>query len=235
MDVELCDMDKVNNKMKCLLIHGFGGGTYEVKPLAEYLVTIGYEVSFPTLKGHSATLKDFKRSTYKEWIGTAEQELLRLMETGGDIALIGFSMGGLIAFDLACKYQISNIVSINTPIFYWNISQIFFNIINDIKSKDYKYIKKYLQAKNDSPLLSIIQFLLLLHRTKPKLVGVKCPILIIQSEDDDTVRRKSVDYINKHVSSADKNIRYFPEGGHFILESPAASMVRSCVEEFLQD
>ena len=31
-------------KTKCLIIHGFGGGVHEVKPLAEYLIGLGYDV-----------------------------------------------------------------------------------------------------------------------------------------------------------------------------------------------
>jgi carboxylesterase len=80
----------------------------------------------------------------------------------------------------------------------------------------------------------MIQFLLLLHKTKAKLEEINCPILIIQAEDDDTVRRKSVDYINNHVSSDSKTIRYFHEGGHLILLSPVAEQVMACIRDFLQ-
>nr|WP_242837086.1 MULTISPECIES: hypothetical protein [Dehalobacter] len=57
----------------------------------------------------------------------------------------------------------------------------------------------------------------------------------MQAEDDDTVRKKSVDYINKHVSSDKKTIKYFHEGGHLILLSPMAEQVLRCVADFMQD
>lgn len=224
-----------SKKMKCLIIHGFGGGVHEVKPLAEYLIGLGYDVVCPILKGHSATRKDMNRATYTNWIDSAERELLRLKEIGDEILLIGFSMGGLIAFNLACKHNIKVIVTINTPIFYWNIYQVFLNLVDDMKNKQCNHIKRYLQAKNNSPFLAMIQFLLLLHQTKPKLEKINCPILIIQAEDDDTVRRKSVDYINKHVSSDRKKIRYFHEGGHLILLSPMAEQVLLCIGDFIKD
>ncbi|RJE47968.1 MULTISPECIES: alpha/beta fold hydrolase [unclassified Dehalobacter] len=224
-----------DEKTKCLIIHGFGGGVHEVKPLAEYLTALGYDVICPILKGHSTTRHEMKKATYLDWIDSAERELLRLKEIGDEILLIGFSMGGLIAFNLACKHDIKAIVTINTPIFYWNIYQVFRNIADDVKNKKPNHIKRYLQAKKISPFLSMIQFLLLLHQTKPKLKKINCPILIIQAEDDDTVRRKSVDYINKHVSSDRKKIRYFQKGGHLILLSPMAEQVMICVEDFLQD
>ncbi len=221
-------------KTKCLILHGFGGGVYEVQPLADYLIGLGYEVACPVLKGHSATRKDLSEATYREWIDSAEQELLRLMVPGDEILLIGFSMGGLIAFNLACKYNFKAIVTINTPIFYWNLHQVYLNLLDDMKYKRYNHSRRYLQAKNNAPFLAIIQFLLLLKRTKPKLKNINCPLLIIQAEDDDTVRRKSVDYINKHASSDGKTIRFFHDGGHFLLLSPAAEQVMACIEDFLQ-
>jgi carboxylesterase len=176
-----------------------------------------------------------KKTTYNDWIDSVESELLRLKKAGDEILLIGFSMGGLIAFNLACKHNIKGIVTINTPIFYLNIYRVFLNIMDDMKNKKCNHIRRYLQAKNDSPFYAMLQFLLLLRQTKPNLKKINCPLLIIQAEDDDTVRRKSVDYINKHVSSDKKTIRYFQEGGHLILLSPMAEQVMSCVRDFLQN
>jgi carboxylesterase len=104
-----------------------------------------------------------------------------------------------------------------------------------MKNKKCNHFRRYLQAKNNSPFWAMIQFLLLLHQTKPKLEKINCPILIIQAEDDDTVRIKSVDYINKHISSDRKRIKYFHEGGHLILLSVMAEPVMLCIEDFLQE
>jgi len=223
-----------SDKVKCLIIHGFGGGVHEVKPLVEYLTCIGYETYCPVLKGHSSTKKDMRSATYIDWIDSAEQELLRLKKNGEKVIIIGFSMGGLIAFNLACKHNIKAIVTINTPIYYWNIYRVFLNLLDDLKNKKCKHIRRYLNAKSNSPFSSMIQFLLLLNKTKPKLEKISCPILTIQAEDDDTVRIKSVDYIHKHISSSKKTIRYFHEGGHLILLSDTTEQVMSCIEDFLK-
>lgn len=221
-----------DEKTKCLILHGFGGGVHEVMPLAEFLIDLGYEVACPVLKGHSSNKEEMKKATYKDWIDSAQQELLRLTDNGDEILLIGFSMGGLIAYNLAFKNNIKVIVTINTPIYYWNIYRVLLNLMDDIKNKRCNHCRRYLQAKNSSPLLAMIQFLLLLHQTKSKLDKINCPILIIQAKDDDTVRRKSVDYIKNHVSSHKKMIKYFHEGGHLILLSPIAEQVMSCIEDF---
>lgn len=144
---------------KFLLIHGFGGGVYEVKPLAEHLTNIGFEVVYPLLKGHCATKKDMQTVTCENWIDSVEKELLTLKKTGDDIILIGFSMGGLIAFNLACKHDFKAIITINAPIYYWNLSQVFLNITEDLRNKKFNHCKRYLVETGNFPMNSLIQFL----------------------------------------------------------------------------
>jgi len=218
-----------------LLIHGFGGGVHEVSPLADHLISIGYEAVCPLLKGHSASKKEMRMVTYKDWIDSVEKELLRMRETSDDIVLIGFSMGGLIAFNLACKYKIKAIITLNTPIYFWNIHQAFLNIIDDLRNKQFYHCRRYFKETGNFPIKSLIEFLHLLRQTKPLLKNVNCPILVIQAEDDDTVKRKSVDYICQHLSSHKKSVKYFKKCGHLILLSPIAMQVMTCIEGFLHD
>lgn len=218
----------------CLVLHGFGGGTYEVAPLAAHLVASGYEVVMVTLAGHESTSQAMRKATYRDWIGSAESELERLAASGEEVVIMGFSMGGLLAFNLAARHRVRAIVTINTPIFYWNLSQVFRNLDEDRPKRSLVNTRRYLAAKKSSPLPSMLQFLKLLHHTKKKLPEIRCPLLVIQAEDDDTVRRKSVDYIRDHVASEDVTTRFFREGGHVILLSPKAPEVISLVTGFLE-
>lgn len=224
-----------SDNTKFILIHGFGGGVHEVKPLAEHLIGMGFDAVCPLLKGHSSTRKEMRMATCEDWIGSAEKELLNMMDNGRNIILIGFSMGGLIAFNLACKYNVKAIVTINTPIYYWNLKQVFFNILDDLKNKKYHNCRRYLIETGNFPFKSLLQFLTLLHNTKLILDKVNCPALMIQAEDDDTVRKKSLAYIHRHLSSENKVMKYFKKGGHAILLSPASDQVISCVDDFLRE
>jgi carboxylesterase len=143
-------------------------------------------------------------------------------------------MGVLIAFNLACKYSIQKVVTVDTPIYYWNTRQVFNNIMSDIKTNRRSFISKYLFSKIMIPWTSLIQFLILLRRTKQKVKCIECPILIIQSENDDTVRIKSAQYIYDHVSTDSKSIKYFKKGGHVIFRSSTADKVMTSIGEFLQ-
>lgn len=224
-----------NKKKRCLAIHGLGSGIQEMLPLAEYLKGLGYDASCPLLKGHSSTREDMKKATYKDWLASVESELLEAEVNSDEVLLVGCSLGGLIALNLACRYRnIKAVVTINTPIFDFNIRQLIGNLIADIKSGERSHIKLYKAAKGNSPFSSVVQLFLLQKLTKQTLGNLDCPILIIQAEDDEAVRRKSADYIYSHVSSERKRIVYFQKGGHLILQSPSAEDVIACIEDFIK-
>jgi len=80
----------------------------------------------------------------------------------------------------------------------------------------------------------MLQFLRLLRASKPKMEGIRCPLLVIQARDDDTTRIRSAAYIFSHADSDIKSLRYFNEGGHVILNSSSADEAGECVLEFLE-
>jgi len=217
-----------------LLIHGFGGGVHEVEPLAAYLSDRGYKVVCPVLAGHSDTRKAMKKATWNDWIDTVERDLLASREPFDEVTAIGFSMGGLIAFHLAQRHSFQRIVTINTPIYYWNLRRVFANLAEDGRRRRLTNFRRYLRAGKNSPIPSMFQFLQLLHHVKPLIARIQCPLLILQAEDDDTVRRKSAEFIEMHASSEQKTIKHFPRGGHLILLSPQAGEVMECIESFLK-
>lgn len=212
-------------KAGCLLIHGIGGNTGEVEPLLLRLQNDGFVAKATRLKGHTGKRQDLAGVRYSEWIDSAESDLLEL-QSGCDIVfVIGFSMGGLIAANLVLKHNIGGIVTINTPIYYWNVKSATDKLLSDIRNKDFVTIKRYLKSSNELPLNALYNFQLLLSSTKPKLKEIGCPIFIAQALHDDAVQKSSADYINNHVASKLKKLKFYDSSHHLILWSPEADEV----------
>lgn len=223
----------MHKKLGCLLIHGFGGSTEEVRPLSEKLTEEGYRVLCPSLKGHTGIRKDLKTVTYRDWIASAQSDLEKLKKECDSICIIGFSMGGLIAVQLARKYPAAAVVTLNSPIYYWDVKRVFLNIVDDFKRKSYDNISRYINSGRKLPLNALIQFRQLLSQTKPLLQEIRCPVFVAQALQDDTVRKKSADYIYSHVSSKEKSLQFYEGSGHLILWSKAAEKVMNDVLYFL--
>ncbi len=223
----------MQNKTGCIIIHGFGGNIEEVMPLAQRLTEEGYNVVCPSLKGHTGRRKDLKGVTYLDWIESGELELRKLLETCERIYLIGFSMGGLIALLLAAKYKVAGVVTLNSPIYYWDIKRIMINLWEDLKYKKPENMKHYLQSSRKFPFSAMLYFRVLLSKSKAIMKEVHCPVFIAQALQDDTVRKSSAKYIYEHLAAKLKTVKYYDHSGHLILWSEAAGTVIQDVVKFL--
>jgi carboxylesterase len=88
-----------------LCLHGFTGTPFEVRPLAEALAGHGFTVMVPALAGHCGTVAELSRTRWPDWLASAEAAMDRLLAevqpAGGQVAVAGFSLGGLLALRLA--------------------------------------------------------------------------------------------------------------------------------------
>jgi carboxylesterase len=223
-----------SKQFACLLIHGFGGGPAEVQPLAADLTQRGHLVRMPVLKGHTGGRKDLRGVRYTDWIEAAETAFLELQAHNEKIIIAGFSMGGLIAVNLAVKYEVAALITMNTPIYHWDFRVIFKNIGSDIKSRKSVHTRRYLKNCSAFPLGALLNFRILLDTTIPLLPQITCPFYIVQACEDDTARKESAVYIRDHIASVRKQLDYIEGTGHQLLESPAAGEVISKVGKFFE-
>ena len=85
-----------------LCLHGFTGTPFEVQQIAESLSASGYTVGMPLLSGHGLDPLALETTHWKDWLASAKAAFEELAaRTTGRIAIVGFSMGGLLALQLA--------------------------------------------------------------------------------------------------------------------------------------
>src|SRR5687768_7646312 len=88
----------------CLLLHGFTGSPWDVRPLGEALAARGLYVRAIQLPGHGSTPEALLQVTRQDWLRAAAQALLSLREYRRTF-VVGLSMGALLALRLAVDYR----------------------------------------------------------------------------------------------------------------------------------
>lgn len=209
----------MNKKVGFLIIHGFAGSIDDIEPLNNYLVSKDFITSCVKLKGHTGKRADLARVNYNDWISSAEESLIKLSSQCEKVIVIGFSMGGLIAVNLALKHNVSGIITLSTPIYYWDVKKICLNIARDFKTREFKNLKHYIKAAIKIPFSAMINFKILLMKTKPLFRKISCPMLVVQGLLDDTVHYRSADYIYSNILSEQKSIKYYNNSNHIICRS----------------
>ncbi|RPH70631.1 MAG: alpha/beta fold hydrolase [Myxococcaceae bacterium] len=86
----------------CLVIHGFTGTPWDVRPLGEALSRAGIAVHGPRLPGHGTTPAAMLDARAPDWLLACDDALARL--PGRRVAVAGLSMGALLALVLAARH-----------------------------------------------------------------------------------------------------------------------------------
>jgi carboxylesterase len=207
----------MSDTLGCLVLHGFAGDIRDVLPLAQALREAGYHVECPTLEGHGADRRRLAQSTRHDWLRSAEEAYKRLAMRADPIVVIGFSMGGLLAFHVASRHPVRLLITINTPYHYWDVRQAFRNLREDFATHSRRYVNGLVKI----PLRSMLQFRRLLAETKPLLPSIRVPYVLLQSRRDDTVRPTSAEHLAKNVAAeAGARITWYHNSGHMLLHSP---------------
>lgn len=226
--------------MGCLLIHGFTGCPAEMRLLGEKLKDNGYTVRGVKLKGHGTSIEDMEKSTWSEWLTSAEEDLLYLQSKCDNVVVIGLSMGAIIALNLASKHNVAGVVSLSAPIkikdkkvYYASILKFFQKYIEKKKKEVDTEVKEYYISYDRTPVVCIPHLVRLIRKTKRRLKKIKCPTLIIQSKDDNTVENKSADIIIKKIRSGFKKLLFLKNGGHAITIGAEREKVFNEVNDFV--
>jgi carboxylesterase len=86
-----------------LLLHGGGDTPQTLRYLGDELYAHGFHVSAPLLPGHGRSLRDFGRITADALTNAARAGYVDLRATHDWVAVIGLSMGGALAVQIAAE------------------------------------------------------------------------------------------------------------------------------------
>lgn len=92
---------------RLMLLHGLGGTSATMAPLAATLAAHGHEVHTPTLPGHGTDPQALLTTGWADWLAA-------VTEVPCDVA-VGQSMGGNLALALAAAGRCGAVVAINPP------------------------------------------------------------------------------------------------------------------------
>jgi carboxylesterase len=98
------DCQKCKQKTGVLLFHGLTGMPSELKPLAKILTQEGYHVETPLIAGHGGTHQALLKTTWKDWLESAEEAFARMQHVCNEIYVGGLSMGAVLAATLAARH-----------------------------------------------------------------------------------------------------------------------------------
>lgn len=228
-------------KKAVLLLHGFTGTPSELRPMGKYLSEKGYTVKAPLLAGHGTTPEDMMRTGLKDWVKSAEDAYFDLKRKHEDVYVGGLSMGGSLALHLAARLPVKGVISMCAPILLHDRRAWFarwiapFVKFNHHKTPYPEHIEPYMAGYTKTPVRCVPELLRLIRMVRNELPTIKVPSLIMQAEQDFTVRPESAEYIYKYIGSRQKQLKWYPNSGHILTVDHDRDQVFADAEQFLKE
>jgi carboxylesterase len=101
-----------------LLVHGFTGSPYSMKPWARALAAKGYAVAVPRLPGHGTTWQEMNTTTWDDWYAEVSRSFSALRAENDALVVAGLSMGGALVLQLAAEHdaEIAGVIVVNPAV-----------------------------------------------------------------------------------------------------------------------
>ena len=101
------------SSMGVLVLHGFTGNPYSMRPLAERCAQAGYSVELPRLPGHGTSLEDLVPRRWPDLVEAAFAAFDELAARCDKVAVVGLSVGGGLTALIAEERPVAGCVFIN--------------------------------------------------------------------------------------------------------------------------
>ena len=228
--------------MGVLILHGFTGNPYSMRPLAQRCAEAGYSVELPRLPGHGTSIEDLVPRRWTDFVDVALGAFDELSGRCDKVAVIGLSVGGgLTALIAEERPGIAGCVFINPMLMGpgAELEQGLRDLIDsgleimvtdaksDIKKEDTS------EAKYEGwPLRALQSVIEGVEGVNAKLSSITVPSLLISSREDHTVAPENGDHIVEKSSGPVERI-WLQESYHIATLDNDQELVERSTIEFL--
>lgn len=200
-----------------LVVHGFTANPVGTRPLGQALAAAGFGVQVPRLPGHGTSVRDLGTTRYADWYGLVEARAEQLRAAYDRVAVVGHSMGGTIALDLAARRPelVDAVVPINpqvldrpglmaaaAPLLSLVIPALPRGMVG-LPTNDLARSEVEEQAYRMVATRAATSLLRELPRIRAGLLDVVQPLLVIRSPHDHTVDPRNATTVLELVGSPD--------------------------------
>jgi carboxylesterase len=232
-----------------VVVHGFTASALATRPLGQRLAAEGYSVEVPLLPGHGTSARDLARTRYADWRASAALAVETLARGCDRVVVVGHSMGGTVALDLAANgvQPLAGVVAINALVLdreqlIAKVAPLLQYVLpfvprdaagmptDDIaKPGVSEQAYRWVSARAAQSLMDE------LPRIREGLASVSCPALVVTSTEDHTVDPRNGAAIAERLGSVRRETLTCERSYHSPLIDYDATLVEDAVVRFVAE
>lgn len=217
--------------------------------LGEAVAAAGFPARGVRLAGHATTPDDLARTGWRDWLQSAEDGLTTLHESVTRAAIVGVSLGALLALLLAARRpnDVSAVVSCATPL---RLADRRTGLLRSLRwlepvRRRYALLPKGRRDISDPvaraasrsydvmPLAGVLSFLELRGVVRRVLRQVTQPVLILHGRHDHTALVSNIALLRHHLSSRHIESHVLERSWHVLTEDVERDLVARLTIDFL--
>jgi carboxylesterase len=231
-----------------LCIHGFTGTPHDMRFLGESLSHRGLTVTGIALPGHATRVEELEPLGHAEWTAAVLRAYDDLAARCRRVAVVGQSMGGLLALHLATRRPVAAVASLAAPLWFEGLTKIVARATTRGRLRGLvRYLPKLggpdvLDAgeKRDNPSYRAFPVRALGHlidfmdEVDAALPEVRAPLLVLHGQHDHTAPVGSAHQIAARAGAAELRLRILPRSYHLIANDVERTIVAAEVGRFFE-
>ncbi len=230
-----------------LLLHGGGDTPQTLHYLATALWERGYSIRVPLLPGHGRRLSDLARATADQWSAAAVQEYDALRSTHGQCFVVGFSLGGALAAQLAANAPALPALVLIAPylavpravaiLARW--APLWGPVLPYLRVADAGSVldpaeRGQNRAFGILPARTFPQIRATAQRAAAALPRVMVPTLLMQSRNDNRISLDACRRAFAAIGAAEKRLELLDQGGHIVTVDYGRAVVIALTIEWIE-
>ena len=230
--------------------HGFTGTTTEIRPMIDALAREGFAVHAPLLTGHGTHPGKLQDVTFDELVTDMEKELESARARHGHVVIAGFSLGSLVAIELAARRPagllglvlLGNALTLSPPVSAalglvdrrgWKLPDWYLLKLWSSDIRDPAQAKRITGYDRD-PLRAALEVYRAGPRARSRLGEIECPTLVLHGARDRVCPSSNVALAASGLGSRDVRTRIYAKSAHLIAADHDRSEVADAVTSFVR-
>lgn len=224
-----------------LILHGFTSHVSCVSDLRFPVAEMDLPYRVPVLRGHGGQWQDLNGVKALDWYEDAENALLDLLTECRKVIVVGLSMGGLVALDLAARHRktVAGVITIAAALRFQDplafLSPVLAKVVKSWPSPKAFHDKALDEQRNRNykkfPTPAFAELYAYSKDVENRLSFVSAKALIIHSRKDQIVKSSAAEIIYARIASKQKQLKWYERSGHEMLLDMEAVDVGAAIAE----
>jgi carboxylesterase len=246
------DREANPGRRPCLVLHGLGGGPYELQPLIDAAEASGRNVRAPVLPGHEGPGPSMPASSWPDWTREATAWYDDMAAPDAPAAVVGFSTGAMIALHLASRRKVDRLVLLapflairhtrHLPFRPASVLRALARWVPEIprrgpavRDPEMRRSASSLDRFRTFNLHAAVSALELIEEVKPLLASIDVPVLIVQGRLDSVVEPSGAAWLHKRLNAGPNRLIELPRSDHLVALDSERGSVIDAVLSFLDE